>query len=81
MITKEEAKERLKHNVRRLRLMLGLTQVELAELASVEQGTISKLESGSVLPNVADMANIAEALNSTSEVLLKPVPKGETAKV
>lgn len=81
MITKEEAKERLKVNVRKIRQMLGMTQVDLAELAGVEQGTISKLESGSVLPNVADMANIAEALNTTSEVLLKPVVPAEKVKV
>lgn len=71
MITKEEARKRLSINVKRIRKLIGMTQEELCEQSNVNQSTISKLERGAVLPNVVDFANLAEALNTTTEVLLR----------
>lgn len=81
MHEKEIAKARLAHHVRRMRKMLGMTQADLAESAGVEQSMISSIESLKVVPNYVDVANIAEALNTTTESLLKPVPKGQLAEV
>lgn len=81
MYDKYDAKSRLAHHVRRVRKMLGMTQAVLAESAGVEQSMISSIESGSVVPNYVDVANIAEALNTNTESLLKPVPKGQLAEV
>ena len=71
MITKEEARKRLSINVKRIRKLIGMTQEMLCEESNVNQSTISKLERGEVLPNVVDFANLAEALNTTTEVLLR----------
>lgn len=75
MISKAEARQFTAANVRRIRKALGMTQVELSKKSGVDQGTISKLERAQVLLNSADLHNIAEALNSSSDVLLKPVEK------
>ncbi len=75
MITKAEARKRIAANVRRIRTQRGLTQVELATASQIEQSTISRLERGHVLPNAADLANLAEALDSTTEALMRPVPE------
>jgi transcriptional regulator with XRE-family HTH domain len=83
MITKAEARVRVAANVKRIRVQRGITQVELAALAQIEQPTISRLERGHVLPNAADLANLAEALDSTTEALMRPVPEaalGDSSK-
>lgn len=71
MITKDDARRRLAGNVRRIRLQLGLTQTELSQLSGMDQAAISRLERGQLLPNPADLANLAEALNSTTDALLR----------
>jgi len=73
MIQKTEARKRLSHNVRRIRKALGLTQVQLSDRSGMKQSTISALEQGMVLPNPADLFNLAEALNSSIDVLLREV--------
>lgn len=71
MIQKHEARARLAHNVRRIRKELNLTQVQLSERSGMHQSTISELEKAAVLPNPADLYNLAEALNSSIDVLLR----------
>lgn len=81
MHDKDTAKHYLASNIRRVRKMLGMTQVSLAESSGVDQGTISLIETGKTTPNCFDVANIAEALNTTTELLLKPVPSQHLQKV
>jgi transcriptional regulator with XRE-family HTH domain len=81
MHDKENAKQHLAANVRRTRKLLGMTQVDLAESSGVDQGTISLIETAKTTPNCFDVANIAEALNTTTEILLKPVPAQLMQKV
>ena len=81
MHDKETAKNFLASNVRRLRKMLGMTQSDLAQSSGVGQDTISLIENGKTTPNCFDVANIAEAMNTTTEVLLKPVPAQHLQKV
>jgi transcriptional regulator with XRE-family HTH domain len=75
MHEKEEAKQCLAFNVRRTRKMLGMTQTDLATASTVDQSTISLIEQGKTTPNCFDVANIAEAMNTTTEMLLKPITK------
>jgi DNA-binding XRE family transcriptional regulator len=60
----------LAENVRRAREEMGMTPDDLAELSGVDQATISLIEGGRITPDCVDVANIAEALNTTTKVLL-----------
>lgn len=57
-------------NVRRTREEMGMTMDDLAELSGVDHGTITLIETGKITPDFVDVANIAEALNTTTKVLL-----------
>ena len=81
MHDKEEAKQFLANNVRRTRKLLGMTQADLANASGVGQDTISLIENGKTTPNCFDVANIAEAMNSTTEILLRPVAAHHLQKV
>lgn len=81
MHDKEEAKQFLAGNVRRARKLLGMTQMDLASASGVDQSTISLIEQGKTTPNCFDVANIAEALNTTTEILLKRIPADRLQKV
>ena len=79
MISKPDARLITGGNVHRIRLARGMTQIQLAELSRVEQGTISRLERGQVLLNCADLLNIATALSTTTDALLnKTTPLGRS---
>lgn len=58
----EEERKRLAANLQRLRKERGLTQQELADLASLEQKQISRIERGEISPVVDTVARIARAL-------------------
>ena len=81
MHDKEEGKQHLANNVRRTRKLLGMTQADLATSSGVGQDTISLIENAKTTPNCFDVANIAEALNTTTEILLKRVPAQHLQKV
>ena len=53
-------------NVARLRAELGLSQVELAERAATTQQTISRVETGGIIPTDALKMRIALGLQSTT---------------
>ena len=73
MHERRETMQRMAHNVRRMRRLLGLTQPELAEAANVSQRMISQLENAQIAPDCINAANIAEVLNTTTEALMRPV--------
>jgi len=77
----ERSKQHLAANVRRMRKMLGMTQVDLAAASSVDQSTISLIEQAKTTPNCFDVAFIAESMNCNTEALLQPVPKEQFHKV
>lgn len=56
--------------IRRKRKERGISQQELAELASLNYVTISKYESGKVEPGAKALARIATALDVTTDELL-----------
>jgi transcriptional regulator with XRE-family HTH domain len=58
-----------------------LTQTEMAIGAGVSQPLISKLLNGKISPSATDLANIAGALNVSSEFLMRPPARQNPKKV
>lgn len=73
MMTKEDAREFISHNLVRLMADTDIGQRELSRKSGMDQARISLLCRGLLLPNPADLANLAEALGTTTDGLLKPV--------
>ena len=56
--------------IRDIRISESLSQEQLAELASLNRVTIAKYESGRVEPGAQALSRIADALNTSVDVLL-----------
>jgi predicted transcriptional regulator len=69
------------HQLRKIRIQLGITQAELARSAGVSQSMVAKIESGQVDPSFKTMKAISESLRKhiktegrkVSDVMSKPV--------
>lgn len=57
-------------NVRKARESEGLSQEKFAERIGVTQQMISKYESGTKLPSISTLADIADALDCSTDYLL-----------
>jgi transcriptional regulator with XRE-family HTH domain len=68
-------------NLRRLMSARFLTQGQLATAAGVSQPLISKLLNGKISPSAVDLANIANALNVSSQYLMRPPARQNPKKV
>ncbi|MGD0983193.1 MAG: helix-turn-helix transcriptional regulator [Acidimicrobiales bacterium] len=55
---------RLAVRVMERRELLGLTQIELADKTGIDQGDISRIERGSILPNEKTLLRLADALGA-----------------
>ncbi|MEH2407028.1 substrate-binding domain-containing protein [Nostoc sp.] len=85
----------LRNNLKLIRTRLGMSQQDLANIASVTRQTISGVESGQYAPSVAITLRLAKALGCQVEdlfwlerdlpkieaVLAKPVPYGQPLRV
>ena len=58
-------------NVKRLRIQSRLTQQQLADMCGLSKGMISKIESGKVMPAIATLSRIAQALNVKISLLME----------
>lgn len=56
--------------IREIRISENLSQEQLAELASLNRVTIAKYESGRVEPGAHALSRIADALNTSVDILL-----------
>lgn len=54
------------------RKALGLTQSELAERVSIEQESMSRIETGAITPSLGRLVSLADALDCPVETLLRP---------
>lgn len=70
MFKKNEAKANIARNVRRLMDLYGWSQSELGREAKVTQVFISRLLDQVMIPNAVDLANVADALGTTSDALM-----------
>ena len=85
-----DAQALVARNLRRLRLLLGLSQEALAVDAGIDRTYVSRLERGLENPTVAVLARIATALNARIEDFFvipaegelppQPLPKGRKPK-
>jgi transcriptional regulator with XRE-family HTH domain len=58
--------------VARLRIRLGLTQAQLAELVGTKQPSIARLENGEGSPSLSFLEKVAQALGAEVKVQLIP---------
>jgi putative transcriptional regulator len=58
----------LGYQTARLRIRHGLTQAQLAEMVDVQEATIARLESGSRIPSLTLLKQIAAALGTRIEL-------------
>lgn len=66
----EPLSRNLAERIIELRSRRGLTQADLAKMASVPRSTIANLESGTGNPSLVNLAKISSALNTSIEMLL-----------
>jgi transcriptional regulator with XRE-family HTH domain len=78
---KSQSQNNIAQNLRRLMAKRYLTQDELAKAAGVSQPLISKLLNGKISPSAVDLANIANALNVSSQYLMRPPARQNPKKV
>jgi transcriptional regulator with XRE-family HTH domain len=68
--------------VRRVRVAAGLTQAELARRTGTTQSAVSRLESGRLLPSLAVLERVAEAVGRPITVVVggrdRPAPREPT---
>ena len=69
----------LGNRIAKKRKDLGVTQTEFAEDLCVTRQTVSRWESGSVLPDIEKIADIADLLGVSCDYLLKGEGEEETA--
>ena len=61
----------LNENIKKFRKEMNLTQEELAEAFNVTVGAVSKWESGSTVPDIMTMMELADFFNISMDVLLR----------
>lgn len=59
----------MKNNLKQIRKIRGLTQVQVADKANIVQRVYQRYEAGERSPNVQTAKKIAKVLNSTVEEL------------
>ena len=75
VITKNEARERIAGHVNIRLEQHEMSQSELSRRSMVSHPRITLLCRGELLPNPADLWNVAEALGTTLDGLLEPLPE------
>jgi transcriptional regulator with XRE-family HTH domain len=60
------------YQIARLRILRGLSQAQLAELAGTRQPSIARLENGNSLPSLSFLQRLAAALGAKIEMRLIP---------
>jgi transcriptional regulator with XRE-family HTH domain len=81
--------KKLAANMRRYRMLAGLTQAELAERAGIADATVSRIERGRLTPSVRLAERIASALDlavddlvgSVSRPLKNPLHRAPVARL
>lgn len=66
-------------NIKRLRIHNRMTQQEIADMCNLSKGMISKIESGKVMPAIATLSRIADALNVNVSLLMEKGTERETS--
>ncbi len=72
MLTNEEARHNISVNLRRMLQSRGWSQQQLADRCDVLQVNISRILGENRLPRIDVLARIAEALETSVDLLLSP---------
>lgn len=75
VVTDAEAKRNIAANVSRLLGVRGWSQKQLASATGETNMIISRIVRGVHVPNAATLARIAEALDTSTDILLDEPPK------
>lgn len=67
------------YQVARLRILRGLSQMELARRVGTQQPSIARLESGRSQPTLPFLRRVAQALGARLEVRIVPLEKAPVA--
>jgi len=63
--------KKLGQNLKRIRTKKNITQVEIAKKLGVDRSFVSNLENAKTNPTLATITNLAQALNVSTNELLK----------
>lgn len=69
-ITRSQIRATLSSQVRRLRLRLGWSQLDLAETIGVSRATVNRIERGHHTPDVHTVYHLADVLGVTADTLI-----------
>lgn len=69
----------LGNKITQKRKTLGMTQIEFAEKLSVTRQTVSRWESGAVMPDIDKIGDIAALLGVSCDYLLRDDAQDETS--
>jgi transcriptional regulator with XRE-family HTH domain len=67
---KDDAKK-LGENLKKIRTKKDITQTQLAEILGVDKSFVSNIENGKTNPTLSTITNLAQALNVSTNELLK----------
>jgi len=68
----QQLRDTVRANVKARRGSLGMTQSGLAQATGVKQPTIAQIEAGTITPTLETLSNLAEALDVSPDLLLRP---------
>ena len=63
--------EKLGNNLKKIRMLKGITQGDIARALEVGRGYISNIENGKTNPTLSTISKLASALGVSSDELLK----------
>lgn len=72
---------RIGQNIRTARAQVGLTQGQLAEALDIENVTMSRIETGSQVPSVSRLQQVADVLGTTLSILVAEVDESSESAV
>ncbi len=67
----KEYSKKLGENLKKIRIMKGITQTEIAKKLDVNRSFVSNIENGKTNPTLSTITNLADALGVTVNELLK----------
>ncbi len=76
-LSPSEVQERFSREVKRRRLMLGMSYNKLARAVGVKQTTMFSWENGKSMPSIGFLPRLAEALHVSGTELIYPSDNGE----
>ena len=71
----EDIKSNVAKNITELRILNNMTQMELAEKLNYSDKTISKWETGEIIPSLENLIKLCDIYNVTLDEITHPIPQ------